>query len=286
MKIKLLKILMICCVLLSSETLLGQQNKPNTDTSFWEVDNSEDNDTVLIFCEGGPKWDLDFKRIGKTIYRYIKNYKDYTVVYVHQSQTLDKRIFEMKRNLTFEEAKKEKDKTTKMLKSAIDYYKGKGKEVIVIGKSYGAYVIQDYLSKYPSKADKYFVNAGRLDINKEMTIQQLKGFNGVFAKDGLTYLPEDEKADTSEYSEQEMINYQKKQMLKAAYGSDNYIEKLKDIDLSNVTYFYGSVDENIGSLTQKEINFLKAKNVKIHTYKTDHSGMTRRIIDYINESGF
>jgi hypothetical protein len=254
-------------------------------TSFWEI-NNKGKDKVLIICDGGPKWKMDFKQKGKTAYRYLNTYKDYEIAYVHQAQTLDSRIFDMSRNLTLKEAKQETQKSTVMLKMSIDYFKKHKKEVIVIGKSYGAYIIQDYLSKYPSNADKYFINAGRLDVNKEMTQQQLKGFSGRFAKDGLTYLPEDENADNSDYTQQENINYQKKQLLKVAYGINNYIEKLKNINLDNVVYFYGTVDENIGSLTTKELRFLKSKNVKVHSFETDHSGMTYKFIDYINDNGF
>lgn len=291
MNFKFLRVLMFLSASLFSTVLIAKQKKVKIDssevkTSFWVIDNDEAKDTILVICGGGPKWNMDFKKSGKSIYRYINNYKNYGVAFVHQSQTLDSRIYDMKRNLTFKEAQQEIDKTTEMLKLTIDYFKKKKRKVIVIGKSYGAYIIQDYLSKYPSKADKYYVSAGRLDINKEMTQQQLKGFSGHFAKDGLTYIPEDENADNSEHSKQENINYQKIQLLKVAYGFNNYIEKLKDVNLSNVLYFYGSVDENIGSLTQKELNFLHSKNVKVFSFKTDHPGMTYKLIDYINENGF
>ncbi len=43
----------------------------------------------------------------------------------------------------------------------------------------------------------------------------------------------------------------------------NQQRKLKDINMSNVTYLYGTKDRNIRTLTEKEITFLKSKKCEI-----------------------
>lgn len=252
-------------------------------TDFWVMDANAKSDTIIIMNAGGPKWELDILSKGKTIYRYVPNYKNYGFVYVHQAQTIDNRIQNQSRILTLEEAKEETNNNTEILHKTITYFKELGKYVVVVGKSHGAYVIQEYLASKEAKADKYFLVAGRLKMNEEMTQQQLRGFNGEFSDDGLTYLPEDENSNLSEYSEKEINLYKQKQMLKAGYGSKDYIKKLKNVDLSNVTYLYGTKDRNIGRLTEKEIAFLASKNVRLIKEATDHSGMTRFFIDKLTD---
>jgi len=260
------------------------KNKPaesliESDTSLWVTDGNMKNDTILLISQGGPKWYLDIEEHGKTNYRYIPKYSDFGIAFIHQSQTLDDRILNSKTVISLKEAKQEVEKNSNMLDKAITYFKRKNKTVIVIGKSHGAYVIQDYLATKTSLADKYFIIAGRLMINNEMTQQQLKGFNGEFSDDGLIYIPEDENADLSKYSEKEINEYKNKQMLKAGYGATDYTSKLSQIDLSNVTYIYGTKDKNIGRLTQKEIEFLKSKKVKVIETETDHSDVTYAFVD-------
>lgn len=261
-----------------------QYNEKTKDpTSYWIMDGNIKSDTIIIMNGGGPKWQLDIIKKGKTMYRYIPRYSEYGFAYMHQAQTINSEIKNKTSMMTLKESKEEVDKNTEMLHQAITYFKNQDKYVVVHGKSHGAYVVQEYLASKKPQADKYFLIAGRLAMNKEMTQQQLKGFNGEFSDDGLTYLPEDEHSDLSEYSEQEIMRYKNKQMLKAGYGTNNYIEKLKDVNMYNVTYLYGTKDKNIGTLTEKEISFLKSKNVRLLNEATDHSGMTRFYIDKLRD---
>ena len=257
-----------------SETLL-----PKDTTKLWVEDGNIESDTVLIVCQGGPSKSLTFIEKGKTSYRYIPNYSNYRIAHLHQAQTLNKEMFDYKGEFTLEMAEKEVDNTTEMLYRALGYFKAKGKTTIVIGTSYGAYIIPNYLSTRPSLADKYVIIAGRIDDNEQMLEQHSKGFNGEFEEDGITYIPEGENDDFSEYQESEIKEYRVRQLLKGAIGKPRYSQELADKDLSNVIYFYATNDQNVGRLTESEIKFLESKKVKIFETNTGHSETLYRFID-------
>lgn len=288
---KLITLIAIISILVSCKT---KQNGKSTDliefsypktilpkdtTKLWAEDGNIENDTVLIICQGGPSKNLTFVEKGRTSYRYIPNYSNHHIVYLHQAQTFNKEMFDYKGEFTLEMAEKEVDNTSEMLYRALDYFKTKGKTTIVIGTSYGAYIIPNYLSTRPSLADKYIIIAGRIDDNKQMLEQHLKGFNGEFQEDGITYVPEDENADLSKYPESEIKEYRVKQLLKGAIGKPRYSQELADKDLSNVIYFYATNDQNVGRLTESEIRFLESKKVKIFKTNTGHSETLYRFID-------
>lgn len=263
----------------NSSTLLTSLDEVK---KYWVEDGSIASDTVVLICPGGPKWELDIVKHGKTNYRYIPNYKNYRIVYVHQSQTISDRIFSRKNKLTLEESKKEIQKNIDYLHNTIKYFKEREKTVILVAKSFGTFIAQEYLAAKKTPApDNIFLIAGRLKANQEMTSQHLKGFNGQFGKDGTTYIPEDENADWSEYSELENAQYRNKQIIKAAYGITDYTEKLKDVNLSGITYIFGSIDQNVGKLTNDEIDFLKRKGVTVISDTKDHSGITYSFIDML-----
>lgn len=248
-------------------------------TKLWVENGNIESDTVLIICQGGPSKNLTFIENGRTSYRYIPNYSNYRIAYLHQAQTLNQEMFDYKGEFTVQMAEKEVDNTAEILYRALDYFDQIGKTTIVIGTSYGAYLIPNYLSTRPSLADKYIIIAGRLDDNEKMLEQHLRGFNGEFEEDGITYIPEEENADVSEYPESEIKEYRVKQLLKGAIGQPRYSQELADKDLSNVIYFYATNDQNVGRLTESEIKFLESKKAKIFETNTGHSETLYRFID-------
>lgn len=261
-----------------SETILPQDT-----TRLWITDGNIESNTTVIICQGGPSKQLTFQEKGRTSYRYIPNYSNYNIVYLHQAQTYNPDIFNFKQIFSIEMAEKEVDNTSEILYRAIKYFKNKNKIVIVIGTSYGAYIIPNYISTRPSLADKYYVLAGRIDGNSEMVKQHLNGFNGEFEEDGVSYIPEDENVDLSEYSKKELKEYRVRQLLKGAIGEPKYSKELANKDLSNVIYFYATNDQNVGCLSDAEIEFLVSKEVKVFKTNDGHSEVLYRFIDKLSD---
>lgn len=256
---------------------------PQDTTELWIEDGNPKSDTVIIICQGGPSKQLTFVEKGRTSYRYIPNYSNYRIAYLHQAQTWNKAIFNFQDEFTLEMAEKEIQNSSEMLHRAVRYFKSKQKVVIVIGTSFGAYIIPNYISSRPAIADKYILIAGRIDDHPKMLEQHQKGLNGEFKEDGLTYIPADEKPDNSDYSEEEIKEYRVKQLLKAAIGKPRYSVELSDKDLSNLIYFYAVNDQNVGRLSDQELEFLKSKKVKLFETNTGHSETLYRFIDKLRD---
>ena len=252
---------------------------PSDTTQLWIQDGLSTSDTTLIICQGGPKKEITYQKRGRTIYRYMPNYKNYKKLFLHQSQTFNPKLYEHR--FTYAMAEKEVEVTSEMLKRAIIYEKKRGKTVIVIGHSYGAYIIVNYLSNYTSLANKYIIMAGRIDETPEMFQQHYKGLNGYFLSDGLTFVPEE--MPNTKKSEEYRIEFRVKQLLKAAIGKPRYSVRLKDKDLSNVVYIYATNDIAVGRLTSDEILFLKSKNALVYQTSDGHSETIKRFIDYLYE---
>lgn len=256
---------------------------PQDTTALWIGDGDLSKDTVLIVGEGGPKNGLDFASNGRVYWEYLPNQSDYYLAVVHQASSYNQSIFDGK-NFSLEDAQYEVDNTSEMLYRAIKYFKDRNKYVVVFGHSYSAFVIPHFLSTRPSIADKYFITGGRLDADSTQTAYQLAGINTGFEEDGKTLIRPDENAKpNSNRRGRYFMVRQNKEKLKYAIGKTRYTTALQDKDLSNLVFYYGQKDENVGALSASEVQFLITKNAKVFGVETDHYNIWKRVIDAFRE---
>ena len=256
---------------------------PNDTTLLWIGTGDISKDTVFIVGEGGPKHFLDFESNGRLYWEYLENIDNYYCAVVHQSNTYKRSIFNTI-NFTIADAQKEVDHTTEFLHRTIKYFKEKGKYVVVFGQSYGAWVIQHYLSKHQSIADKYIITSCRLDADSTQTAFQKKGINIGWKEDGQTLIIPDKNEEPNPYRTMRYWEIRKvKDYIKYASGRPRFTNKLANVDLSNVHYFYGKYDQNVGALTQHEIEFLKSRGAQVEGFDTNHYGVWKRVIDKFRE---
>lgn len=252
---------------------------PQDTTALWIGDGDVTKDTVLIVGEGGPKSHLDFASNGRVYWEYLPNQSEYYIAVVHQSSSYNSSIFGSK-DFTMNDAYHEVDNTSEILYRAIKYFKDRNKYVVVFGHSYSAFVIPHFLSTRPSIADKYFITGGRLDADSTQTAYQLKGINSGFETDGKTLILPDENAKPNPNRRGRSFTIrQNKEKLKYAIGKTRYTTALKDKDLSDVVFFYGQKDENVGALSKLEIQFLESKNAQVLGVETDHYDIWKRVVD-------
>ena len=253
---------------------------PKEDTKLWIADGDSTKQTVAIFLQGGPKDVLNFEKKKKSVWRYLPDYEDYYRIHLHQAQTLNPGIFTSESEFTMDMARVEVDNTSEILYRAIKHFKAKGKKVLVISHSYGAFIIPHYLATRPSLADKYVIISGRIDDPKESVEAHSKGFNGTF-KNGKTFITDEGIKDFSEYNKWAKLYYRGKQLIKGAIGEVPYSTALKSVDLSNVIYIYSAIDERVGGLTKSEIDFLNSKNVQVFESEREHGHTWKDLIDLI-----
>ena len=247
----------------------NQSNYADKIFNNFEYRGNWNSDSVLIYSQGGPEYYLEpeqfpYKPLLKAPVDTLKNA---LVVYVHQYQTAHRPLF-ISREISFEEAKKFDEQSTKMLAQTIDYFHNKGKTVYLIGASFGAFVVQNYLAEYGSdKLSGMIIAVGRLAMPEAFW----KGFSRgeeLFYKNGTQIMHDSSKESHSSdpYSQKNSLK------LAGALGAKNYIQLLKKVNLTNTIYIYGEKDSYVGRLTPKEVSFLRSKGVKISKSKAGHQG--------------
>ncbi len=256
---------------------------PTDTTQLWLAEGNPDSDTVLILCQGGPSDSLGFEQKGKVIWRYLPGYKNYEVIHLHQAQTYNPAMFNYQDTFTVAMAKKEVANTSAILARAIDYFKNRNKKVSVVGHSYGAYCILHYLANHEEQADQYIISGGRVDDNPSMINNLLKGINGQYAKDAITYKPDNFEEVKKEYSPAELKDYRVRQLLKGTIGQPRYSKALAQKDLSNLSFAYAKNDQNVGTLTGKEIEFLLSQNAFVFETSDGHYDLPKRVIDGVSD---
>lgn len=212
-------------------------------------------DIVIVNTQGGPVSELS----GDEFISIIRNAQLQNQLYVnvHQVQTQNPEKF-TKQEFTFDQAKSFDNVSVKNLQKVINYFKTQGKKVYVLGISFGAFMTQELLAQYGTDvADAYYIMVGRLDINPEIWNAFSEGKNGMF-------LYKENNEFKIKIKRQKDILDRNMSKLAAGLGHNRYTSKLKTCkNLSKVTYVFGTTDEQVGSLTEKEIQFLKERKAKV-----------------------
>jgi hypothetical protein len=260
-------------------------------TSFEDIPNNLKNklalygnpkaNRVYIYAQGGPMTILSkgeavfaFKDVAKV------DFDNALLVSVHQYQTLRAKYFK-ENTITFKEAKKYDKESVKDLAKIIEYFKTKRKEVYVVGISFGAFVVNGLLADYPMIADKYFVIVGRLKMQKKVWNEFSNGRYCIFKydKNGDFKILEASSTQAGMGSgDSASIEDRNMAKIAAGLGYRDYVELLKNKDLSNVVYVYGSTDEQVGVLAEDEISFLKKKGVRVVKIDSDHSRTSTKFL--------
>ena len=136
---------------------------PADDTELFRVFGDRDADTVWIYEQGGPVHLLDHDPLPQ--FRHYPGHAAVQFVQVHQTLTINHDLAGRFRELSFAELQAEVDVSVEILRRTIRHFKAQGRRVVVIGHSYGAFLVTRYLWREgPGAADQYLIMAGRLDM--------------------------------------------------------------------------------------------------------------------------
>lgn len=226
---------------------------PEDVAELFELSGNAASDTVWIFEQGGPLHFLDPNTSD-----YFHNYSDYEdiqFVHMHQTLTLNHELAPRHEEFTLTELQAEVDVSVEILHRAIEHFRAQDKRVVVIGHSYGAFLMARYLSHHgPEAADRYLIMAGRLDMPEEVVNGFLMGMPYLF-QNGVTpiqvpfFLPPTERNRDQALMEMRIAG---------ATGHDRYTERLAETDLQKVIYVFGTLDDTVGRLTEDEVEFLES----------------------------
>ncbi len=224
-----------------------------------------DADVVVVNAQGGPVPYL-LPREAIIAPLIALNLERAYVVNVHQAQTLDPDAFAGE-DIAFEDARAADVATVEMLAAVVDHFLERGKTVYVVGISFGAFVVQELLATQGNVAEGYLIMVGRIDMPEEVWTEFAEGRPVGFV-DGVeivTFTSEEAgMGGAGEISDRNMAR------LAAGLGHHRYSERLAGVDLSNVFYVSGSVDEQVGRLSDAEVAFLYERGADVTVYEGGH----------------
>lgn len=236
------------------------QYVPSLKNDFEIYKNVTENDTVVLVCQGGPIDRLDSKDEINDLLAYFP----YTVVMVHQSQTKDPSVLNQF-FITNGDAQFLNDTSVQLLNKTISHFKAKGKFVIVFGASFGSFLGLSAIAKAQTKADRYALLIGRLDMEDAFWKLFQNKHYGYFKFHG----------DRPIGIEQTKYITDKKLWALGALlgniGQPRYTQELAAMDLSQLIYLHRLQDRVVGPLQKTEIDFLLQKGAQVVGQAGDHS---------------
>ena len=150
---------------------------PDDVTELFEVQQvvaNPDADTVWIFEQGGPSHEIS----NDVLFAFLRyrGHEDIHLVQAHQTLTLNPRLAARHARLTRANLQAEVDVSVELLRRVIDHFKAQHKHVVVVGYSYGSFLVARYLALHgPDGADRYLLMAGRLDMPTDFVNGALEG---------------------------------------------------------------------------------------------------------------
>ena len=220
-----------------------------------------ESDFVIIYSQGGPFPKLSNWKWQKWMLSISEEFGDYFFINSMQTQIINSDEY-TQTEISFDEAKTYIESTTEILADLVKYFKSRKKKVYLYGISHGAFIVENLIATKGNIADGYLIIVGRLNMDDEMWQSRVNNGRAVFLDDGKTIVRTE--VSTS-------VKGRNQDKLHAAKAYKRYTELLKGINLSNMIYFYAKLDEKVGSLTTKEIEFLESAGAKVIASEGKHS---------------
>ena len=211
-------------------------------------------ETVWIFEQGGPSHDISYDVLFPFL--NLPDHDRIHLVQVHQTLTINPHLAARHDRLSLEDLQTEVDVSVELLRRVVDHFKSQGKRVVVVGYSYGSWLVARYLALHgPDGADRYVLMAGRLDMPREFV-------DGALLHGMLYHFPDatdPAPSGRSPTTDEEWIELR----IAGATFHDRYTERLAGTDLHKAIYAYATADTVVGRLSEAEIRFLDENGVTV-----------------------
>jgi len=193
-----------------------------------------------LALHGGPTSDL-----FAGTFEYFEEIPTFSIVEVKKHEMLTT-VLEND-DLTLEQGHAVNDTTAALIEKAVQYFKNQDKTVVILGHSWGAIIMGEYLDDYGVESvHRIIPMEGRLNMQVEFIDYLLDGYLPTFDSDGFSLV-----LSTPQY------NYEKGlMMLAAAAFSNRWVDSLAHLDLSKMMYTYAENDMNTGALLPEETALL------------------------------
>lgn len=247
----------ICSSCCKDEEMLPAPNLYDEIADIAVFHGNLNSDIVIVNAQAGPSIELLDQDLPQFI--TITQAQSALWVNVHQAQTKNPSEF-IDSDITFDQAKQYDLESAAHLNRVIDYFKNQeGKTVYVLGISFGAFVTQELIATYGiDVADAYLIITGRLNIDEDAwrSVSEGNFTEFIYDANGDYIIEQVEDGQTPE--DRNMAR------LAAGLGFNRYTERFSAIpNMSKVTYVHGNRDEQVGPLSELEIEFLNMKNANV-----------------------
>lgn len=224
-----------------------------------------DADAVLVNTQGGPVPFLFPREEIPEAFGLLDLDRVY-LVSVHQSQTIDPAPF-TDADITFEEAQAADAASVAMLAAVVDHFLARGKTVYVVGISFGAFMVQELLATQGNVAEGYLIMVGRIDMPEAVWTAFAEGRTVGFA-DGVDVI--EVTSEEAGMGGEGPVADRNMARLAAGLGHHRYSGRLAAIDMANVVYVSGDLDEQVGRLSDAEAAFLTGRGADVVRYDGGH----------------
>ncbi len=229
-------------ILLLNLNLSAQHIDPSTlpDVSdYTAVRGNFNADTIILALHGGPS-----PQLYQGTFEYLEGISTFSVVEVMKQEMLTEVL--SNENLTLEEGVAVNDTTVALIEKAVQHYNAQNKTVVLVGASWGAILLGEYLDDYGvDNIHRIIPMEGRLNMPLEFVDYLLDGYLPTFEDDGYTLV-----------LNQQGIWDQGLLTLGAAAFANRWIDSLANLDLSKMMYTYAERDMQTGALLPEETDFL------------------------------
>ncbi len=255
------------------------------------VDNSAKSNKVILYLVGGPSNISPGKQMRDNIqnYRWAKTAKDHGVSYylINQSQWLKANKFvegDVKK-MTLAQAYQEHMETVDNTHKVIKYLKSQGKQVGLIGHSYGSLLVNEYLAKYGDDIPDFILSvATRLKIkNTKEVSENLEA--SLLKKDREIKFSKDDKILIEKLSNPKYSQYYStpKNQIETAIKfaipaiTKDYTKVINDKDLSKTKFLSAAPDGKIGWFNQEEISWARARKASVDFFTEEQTSQNYEI---------
>jgi len=233
----------VILLVITLPNLMGQEidlrDLPEVE-DYMVVLTNPDADTIIIALHGGPTDEL-----YEGSFHYFEEISTYSVVEVMKYEMLEPILY--KEEYTIEEGRAANDTTAALIQKVVEHYNELDKTVVIIGHSWGAIVMGEYLDDYGvDHVHRIIPMEGRINMQLEFVDLLLDGYLATFADDGTTILLTNEQGA---FPVGLMV-------LGAAAFENRWADSLAHLDLSKMMYTYAENDNNTGALLPEETLFL------------------------------
>ena len=222
-------------------------------------------EVVVVLAQGGPLLFLVGESQLREVARGLDLEQSY-LVNVHQAQTIDAGAFAVE-EISFDEAKAADSRSVAMLAAVVKHFQEQGKAVYVVGVSFGAFMVQELLATQGNVAEGYLIVVGRIDMPAAVWTEFAEGRAARFVDGTEVVALTLEEAGHRGGNQAAFRNMSR---LAAGLGQHRYSERLAGVGMANVIYVSGTVDEQVGRLTDAERAFLAERGADLIEYEGGH----------------